>query len=120
MGEQLEAVAEEEKTDLGSRSVVKMKDPKLPSEEEIQEHSLTHLPFRSWCRHCVRGRGVEAAHCKSKGEGGAIPEFSLDFAFPADETNGKGEKNSGLVVLVARMCETKMTMASVVPGKTTG
>jgi hypothetical protein len=117
VGEQLEAVAEEEKTDLGSRAIVKMKDPRLPGEAEIRDHQLTHLPFRSWCRHCVRGRGIEAAHRESKGDRGDTPEFHLDFAFPGEESGGKG---SGLVVLVARMRETKMTMASVVPGKTTG
>ena len=49
----MEAVAEEEKTDLGSRVIVKMKDPRLPGEAEIRDHQLTHLPLRSWCRHCV-------------------------------------------------------------------
>ena len=26
------------------------------SEQEIIEHELTHLSFRSWCRHCINGR----------------------------------------------------------------
>ena len=122
MSEQLEAVAEEEKTDLGSRVIVKMKDPRLPGEAEIRDHQLTHLPFRSWCRHCVRGRGIEAAHCKTKGDGGDVPEFHMDFAFPNEETTReKGvEREKGLVVLVVRMRDTKMVMASVVPGKSTG
>jgi hypothetical protein len=120
VGEQLEAAAEE--AELGSRPVTKMKDPKLPGEAEIREHQLTHLPFRSWCRHCVRGRGIEEAHHKSKGEGGDLPEFSMDFAFPNEETREKGaeREKEGLVVLVVRMRETKMVMASVVPGKSTG
>ena len=25
----------------------------LPSAEEQRKHRLTHLPFRSWCPHCV-------------------------------------------------------------------
>ena len=29
----------------------------LPSEEEQRKHRITHLPFRSWCRHCVDGGG---------------------------------------------------------------
>ena len=24
-----------------------------PTPEEVAEHELTHLPFRSWCSHCV-------------------------------------------------------------------
>ena len=28
--------------------------PIQPTRKEIQEHVLTHLPPRSWCRHCLR------------------------------------------------------------------
>ena len=31
--------------------------PTQPTRKEIQEHVLTHLPPRSWCRHCLRGEG---------------------------------------------------------------
>ena len=41
----------------GSRKVQKVQDPREPSKEERLEHEMTHLPFRSWCRHCIRGRG---------------------------------------------------------------
>ena len=34
--------------------------PVLPSEAEVEQHELTHLPFRSWCRHCVRAKGKES------------------------------------------------------------
>ena len=33
-----------------------------PTSEEIQEHLRTHLPYRSWCPHCVSGRGVSSQH----------------------------------------------------------
>ena len=33
-----------------------------PSEKEVVEHELAHIPFRSWCPHCVRGRAVSAGH----------------------------------------------------------
>jgi len=36
------------------RGVIKMADPRQPSEEERREHCLTHLPYRNWCQHCVR------------------------------------------------------------------
>lgn len=38
------------------REVVKMQSPKLPPKDEVDNHMLTHVPFRSWCRHCVRAR----------------------------------------------------------------
>ena len=24
------------------------------SKEEVDKHNVTHLPYRSWCKHCVR------------------------------------------------------------------
>jgi len=64
---------EEEETEAGEeeRGVVKMMDPRQPSEEERRNHNLTHLPYRNWCEHCVKGRGREADHkqLKSQSEG---------------------------------------------------
>ena len=36
--------------------------PRLPSRQEVQEHELTYIPYRSWCVHCVRGAGRSDAH----------------------------------------------------------
>ena len=30
--------------------------------EVYDAHQLTHLPFRSWCDHCVEGKAVDDAH----------------------------------------------------------
>ena len=63
---------EEDVADGGSsRDVRKMVDPLLPSQKEIDAHELTHLPFRNWCRHCMRGRGKEMAHKKCAAEKGS-------------------------------------------------
>ena len=54
--------------DAGRRKVKKVHDPKSPDEEEVREHFLSgHVPYRSWCHHCVRGRKRERDHTK-KGE----------------------------------------------------
>ena len=52
----------EEETEAGEeqRGVVGMLDPRQPSEEERRARNLTHLPYRNWCEHCVRGRGRDA------------------------------------------------------------
>jgi hypothetical protein len=34
----------------------KLMDPKKPSQQEFDEHYLSHLPFRNWCPHCMRGK----------------------------------------------------------------
>ena len=36
--------------------------PKRPSQSEVDAHMLTHLPFRSWCPHCVRGKSKGKPH----------------------------------------------------------
>ena len=33
----------------------------LPSRREVEDYNLTHVPFRSWCNHCMRGRGRRRA-----------------------------------------------------------
>ena len=32
--------------------------PKEPSRIERERHEVTHLPPRSWCQHCRRGRSI--------------------------------------------------------------
>ena len=36
-----------------------MPQPKMPTAEEKRAHELTHCPFRSWCKHCVRGQAAD-------------------------------------------------------------
>ena len=66
----------EEVAEHGRRQVAKMNSPKLPSRAEVEAHNLTHLPFRSWCRHCVRGRGKELSHGRAQRET-EVPEFVI-------------------------------------------
>ena len=33
-----------------------------PSAKEVQEHMLTHVPFRNWCTHCVAGKAKNNPH----------------------------------------------------------
>ena len=98
----------------GRRKVVRKLDPRTPTAEERREHEMTHLPFRSWCRHCVRGRGKEEPCRKVEGERG-LPEIHLDFMFMGEE---KGDRT--LAMLVGRERETKATFATVVPSKVVG
>ena len=41
--------------------------PVLPSDAEVDQHELTHLPSRSWCRHCVRAKGKESTPQRKSG-----------------------------------------------------
>ena len=41
-----------------------MRQPVLPTQAMIDDHEVAHLPFRSWCPFCVRGRGQSQGHFK--------------------------------------------------------
>ena len=65
------------------RKMRKMMDPCLPTRTEIEEHRMTHLPFRSWCTFCVKGRGVERGHFRTERDQDAVGEMHLDYCFPS-------------------------------------
>ena len=95
----------------GARLPMKVQDPKLPTPEEVKEHALTHLPYRAWCPHCVRGKGKSMQRRQSKDKPG-IREIHVDYCFM-----GKAEDHRPKCIVVAKDRETRMVMASVVPLK---
>ena len=48
----IEPEMDAEDAECGRRRVVKLQDPKKPTQAEVEEHELTHFPLRSWCKHC--------------------------------------------------------------------
>ena len=106
----------DDEVDEGSvRGPKHVRDISVPAQEEVDKRNLTHLPFRNWCPHCMKGRGKEAPHRRAEGGKGVLPEISLDFCFPSKE-DGTGM----LTILGARERHTKMTLSTVIPSKTTG
>ncbi len=55
-------------------------DPVLPSAQEASSHNCTHLPYRSWCKWCVQGRGVGTQHYGRNGKS-TIPRVGLDYFY---------------------------------------
>ena len=105
----------EDEAEKRRRRMQKMADPEKPCAEKVEEHEKVHLPYRSWCRHCVRGRCKNVAHKKGKDE--AIGhELHMDFGFIGKER----EPGKTATVLVTRERKTKMTLATLVPSKSTG
>ena len=49
--------------------------PYRPTEDEIMSHSNSHLPFRTWCVHCVKGLARDWSH---RGECGPQPDIPMD------------------------------------------
>ena len=38
------------------------------NEAEREEHDVSHVPYRVWCRFCVMGRGLERRHLTQSGD----------------------------------------------------
>ena len=98
--------AEEE---AGTRVPLKTADPRLPTAEEIDAHNLTHLPYRSWCPHCVRGKGKTMDHRRA-GKDKLVPEIHVDHCFMGSQTDVTTR-----CIVVAKDYSSKSVMASVVP-----
>ena len=106
-GEKVKVPREQE---YGVRNPRKLMDPRLPTQQEVDEHNLTHLPYRSWCPYCVGGKGKMAAHFKQIRADG-LPEIHLDYCFMATDGSPLA------TILVAKEKFSKMSMSSVVPMK---
>ena len=42
--------------------------PRTPTKTEREEHDVSHVSYRPWCRFCVMGRGLERRHLAQSGD----------------------------------------------------
>ena len=95
-----------------------------PSKEEYDEHMRTHVPFRSWCEFCVKGKAKADPHKRGIQERG-IPTIGIDYTFPKSESSkedsktekAKDEGERGMPVIVMKIDLDKWTASFVVPQK---
>ena len=84
-------------------------EPRVPSKSEVAIHNLTHLPYRSWCPHCVRARRPNTQHrSKSVDSQRSVPLLVADYCYVKDIHD---ETISTL--LVARLYPARALMATV-------
>ena len=103
----------EEKEGEEARRPEVLRDPGAPTPKEVEEHNVTHMPFRSWCPHCVSGKAQSRHHKRVDHQGEKqIPEVVFDYGF----LGGKDDEET-LAVQVARDRRTQMLFAHVVPRK---
>ena len=83
--------------------------PAKPTQAEQDEHYATgHAAYRSWCEHCVKGRGRASPHAVvSEGE---LPEVGVDYAY-------LGPEGSQVTILVCKCKRTGCLAATQVPEK---
>lgn len=104
-----------------------------PTDEEVDKHNATHLPFRSWCPFCVAGKAKNEPHwVQEKDRPSGVNVVSLDYMFMGDQEGLTGiaedqgsededdndeETSKKMPILVMRCRHTKYIFASVVPRK---
>ena len=61
--------------------------PTTPSQEEIDEHEMTHIPYRDWCLHCRRCQGRADPHKqktdtqKAEDKASPVSTWSIDYSY---------------------------------------
>ncbi len=82
-----------------------------PSQEEWDEHMTTHLPLRSWCPHCVKGKCVTGQHLTKDKEESRLSTVHRDYCFLCKKIDSESEEHyesrRGAPVLVALDSKTK-------------
>ena len=73
-----EAIESTEEEVLPNRAI---RTPYQPSQSELEEHRIDHLPYRSWCPECVEGFGREHPHLSHKDKARWVPVISCDYLF---------------------------------------
>ena len=86
--------------------------PTEPTRKEREEHKITHMPFRTWCRLCVSARGRDRHHRTTVRSELGVPLMGIDFFFLGDENS------SGTIpAVVLKDYGTKAVFAHVIPAK---
>ena len=64
--------------DKEETNVEKIKDPKLPTQEDVDKHYIKdHIPYRDWCPICIKAQGRDAGHMIEENKERLLPEYSL-------------------------------------------
>ena len=70
--------------------------PYQPSKREVDDHELTHMPYRNWCVHCNKGKAKNAPHTRGiqdDDDPNRKPIISIDYMYmEADYKDKKKEQ----------------------------
>ena len=55
--------------------------PCRPSQEMVDRHNLTHIPFRNWCPICVKAKGRDLQHRSDPDKDRSHGEYNVDYCF---------------------------------------
>ena len=63
-----------------------LKHPGDPTAEEYEAHRVDHLPYSSWCPHCVADKATGHQH-RGIRERSLVPQFGFDYLVAAMATH---------------------------------
>ena len=85
-----------------------------PTQEEVNAHNVSHLPYRSWCPHCVRGKARRRSHRKrGRSQRDGIPVISLDYMWLKGKKTDPEVEQKGNPILVMHCRESKLSWSRV-------
>ena len=95
-----------------------IKRPTQPTRQEYEEHMITHIPFRDWCPHCVRGKALGHGHenVRKRRERG-MPVVAIDYMWMKSGMDERSDDMRGMPILVIKDGDTGNISAYVVPEK---
>ena len=92
-----------------------LRDPQMPTADEIEKHYTTHLPFRDWCPCCVAAKKPNTAHRKKGDQERVGEEVHMDYCFMKDENDAEN-----VTILVMKDRRSKAVFCDVVLSKGRG
>lgn len=94
-----------------SRPAAEQSRPEIPTRSMIDEHALTHYPYKSWCETCVMHKARQGSHVVQEHDKKQHSTVSFDFGFAS---RAEGDK---LTVLYIHDQFTKLMGAIPTPQK---
>ena len=104
-----DAIVEDDEEDEGEELTASMEArvpssltaPEKHTQVKIDEHNLTHLPYRSWCPICVSAAGREDRHMgrTDEVEEGELTTVGMDYNFISDGLGAGHEDEIKALVL---------------------
>ena len=84
--------------------------PRKPSQKEVDDHELSHVPYRDWCEPCIRGQAKDAHHRTVTGElaESSVVRVSMDYCFVKEDVVEKDNEHEETTI--ARMAMTVLVM----------
>ena len=97
---------------------VQVRSPSDPTTAEVEEHEATgHVQYRTWCKHCVAGRGIGQQHRTREEELRAqdgLPVIASDYTFMSQSG---AEDSRAKPILVVKDSRTSSVAATFVDAK---